>query len=194
MNTEVKIKHFRETAIRQARDLSEDQVEAHQQAMAAMEVEHKKTRKKNAELTYQMEEESARREAARVLAAETLNLRHAASGRQMELKEQLFEEVKERLLAFKKTPEYETYLLTKIREAVAFAEKDKLQIYLSSEDAALCETLSEKSGFKLEISEASFGGGILASIPEKNIQINNTFKNGLAAVFKEFTFDGRARV
>lgn len=192
MNIEVKLKHFRETAIQQARALSEDLVESHQQDMASQETEHKLAKKKSADLTLKLESENARREASRVLATSQLELKHSISRKQLELKDQLFDEVKQLLAEFKKSPDYEFYLLKKIHEAVEFAGEDTLHIYLTREDADMLDTLKEKSGFPLEVSVDSFDGGIFATIPEKNILINNTFKDSLKAVYKEFTFHGGA--
>lgn len=194
MNIDLKIKHFRDTSISEARALAEEQIEAHQHAMAQMEVEHKLAKKKAADFTVKAENENARREFSRILSASALEQKHNISRKQQELKDQLFHEVGKLLNDFKKTPEYQDYLLTKIREAITFAGDDLLHIFLSSTDAELLSSLKEKSGYPLEISEEDFGGGILATIPDKNIQINNTFRNSLKAVYKEFTFDGGARV
>ncbi len=53
------------------------------------------------------------------------------SRKNLELKEKLFKEVREKLTAYKKDPSYEEYLERKIREAVTFAGNDKLNPTLS---------------------------------------------------------------
>lgn len=190
MNIDLKIKHFRETSIQEARMLAEEQIEAQQQILAQQEVEHKLAKKREADFTRKSEMENARREANRTLSTSQLEFRHSISRKQMELKNQLFEEVQKHLKSFQQTPEYETYLFSKIREVIAFAEGDEVQIFLSPEDAGRLHTLKEKSGFPLEVYETSFDGGILARIPKRNILINHTFRDNLKSVYKEFTFQG----
>ncbi len=51
-----------------------------------------------------------------------LHIRRKLSRKNLELKEKLFKEVREKLTAYKKDPSYEEYLERKIREAVTFAE------------------------------------------------------------------------
>lgn len=194
MNIDVKLKHFYETSILEARSLAAEQLEQHSRAMAELENEHKQNKKKNAELTLKTESENIKREISRALSTEQLELKHSISRKQLELKNKLFEEVKARLNDFRSKPEYEDYLLEKIKEAAAFAQEDPLQIYLSKEDADKRDLLSQKSGFQLEIAEDSFGGGIRAAIPGKNILIDQTFRENLKAVYKEFTWNGGALV
>ena len=87
-------------------------------------------------------------------------------------------------------PEYEDYLCKKIQEARDFAGEDELQIYLSSEETDRVQALSQRTGFPIQVSKENFMGGIKATIPTKNILIDNSFLGNFQALYKEFTFDG----
>lgn len=51
-----------------------------------------------------------------------------------------------------------------------------MRFYLSSaEDTALQRSIVAKTGFTVEISDEPFMGGIKATIPAKNILIDNSF-------------------
>ena len=88
------------------------------------------------------------------------------------------------------TPQYEDYLCEKIKEAKDFAGGDELFIYLSSGDSDKIPVLSQRTGLALLPSEEDFLGGIRATIPSKNILIDNSFAEKLQTMRKEFKFDG----
>ncbi len=73
------------------------------------------------------------------------------------------------------SPEYQDYLCQKIQKAREFAGNDEIFIYLSPEDTALQRSIVAKTGFAVEISNEPFMGGIKATIPAKNILIDNSF-------------------
>ena len=80
-----------------------------------------------------------------------------------------------------------TLLCTAARE---FAGNDEIFIYLSPEDTALQRSIVAKTGFAVEISNEPFMGGIKATIPAKNILIDNSFMGAYETLKKEFKFDG----
>ena len=88
------------------------------------------------------------------------------------------------------SPEYQDYLCQKIQKAREFAGNDQIFIYLSPEDSALQRSIVAKTGFTVEISDEPFMGGIKATIPAKNILIDNSFAAKFDAAKKNFTFDG----
>ena len=151
---------------------------------------HKESQTRNAENDIKAETENVRREINKALSAEMITLKRDWSQKQNQLADQLFAEVKEHLEAFTATPEYLDYLAEKIREARDFAGKDELHIYLSASDNDKLDTMTQKTGFPLEVSEESFIGGIKATIPGKNILIDNSFQENFNAVRGEFKFDG----
>ena len=74
--------------------------------------------------------------------------------------------------------------------AEEFAGNDEICIYLSPEDTALQRSIVAKTGFAVEISNEPFMGGIKATIPAKNILIDNSFMSAYEKLKKEFKFDG----
>ena len=84
------------------------------------------------------------------------------------------------------TSEYENYLCKKIQEAVKFAGNDELFIYLSPEDASYQHSLVARTGFRVRVSDEPFMGGIKATIPSKNILIDNSFMEAYQSLKKEF--------
>ena len=133
---------------------------------------------------------SARREINKALSAEQLTIKRDWTRKQNELKEKIFSEVKELLESFTKTPEYENYLTAKIKEALDFAGNDEITIYLSPEDRSLAERLQQTTGAAIQLAKDSFLGGILATIPHKNILIDHSFSGNFETAYKEFKFDG----
>ena len=90
------------------------------------------------------------------------------------------------------SPEYQDYLCTRIQKAREFAGNDEIFIYLSPEDTALQRSIVAKTGFTVEISEEPFMGGIKATIPAKNILIDNSFASKLEKLKADFSFNGGA--
>ena len=155
-----------------------------------MTAERKALSEENAQAQIKAETANARREVNKALSAEQLTIKRDWTKKQNELKEKLFSEVKELLDSFTKTPEYETYLTGKIKEALDFAEDDEISVYLSPEDSALAEKLQQTTGVTIQIAKDSFLGGIRATIPQKNILIDHSFAGNFEAAYKEFKFDG----
>lgn len=190
MTIDEKLEHFYKTSVEAAREKAVNDIEAHKASLAEMLAEHKKSQTESAECEIKAETENVRREINKALSAEMITLKRDWSQKQNQLADQLFAEVKEHLEAFTATPEYLDYLAEKIREARDFAGKDELHIYLSASDNDKLDTMTHKTGFPLEVSGESFIGGIKATIPGKNILIDNSFQENFNAVRGEFKFDG----
>lgn len=193
MTIDEKLQHFYEVSVDEARDEASRVIEEHKASLAQMLKEHEESRRQSAEAEVHAEAEHVRREINKALSAEQIALRRNLSTRQETLKDSLFSEVRQRVDAFMKTPEYTEYLLNEIRRVQAFAGEDPYQITLTAEDADKLPVLLEKTGAKLAVSDSSFIGGIRAAIPHKNILIDNSFQEGLASMRREFKFGGGRR-
>ncbi|MFR6333209.1 MAG: hypothetical protein ACLUOI_33520 [Eisenbergiella sp.] len=110
-----------------------------------------------------------------MLSTEQLQIKRTHSLKNMELKNQLFAEVEEKLLAFKKTPEYENWLCQKIDAALKFAQEQQVEFFLDSSDNDMLEPLAKKTGVSIRISAEHITGGIRAVLPERHILIDNSF-------------------
>ena len=190
MTIDEKLQHFYEISIEEAKETASREIEEHKQKLEEILESHKKSQRQTAETTIKSESDNARREINMALSAEQLTLKRSLTKRQNVLKDKLFAEVQERLKAFMQTPQYEDYLFTKIQGARDFAEGDEFFIYLSREESEKSPALSEKTGLSLRPSEDSFLGGIMATIPSKNILIDNSFAEKFDAMRREFKFDG----
>lgn len=190
MTIEEKLEHFYEVSVTEAKELGSRQLEEHKKKLAEMLSEHKKSRNQDAKDSIKAETENARREISKALSTEQITLKRNWSSKQNTLKEKLFAEVKEHLENFRTQPEYEDYLCEKINAAKDFAGGDELHIYLSADDSDHLESITKKTGFPVEVSPDSFMGGVKATIPAKNILIDNSFLENFQTVFRGFKFDG----
>ena len=190
MTIDEKLSHFYDITVEDARTKAAAILEEHKEALEKMTAERKALSEENAQAQIKAETANARREINKALSAEQLTIKRDWTKKQNELKEKLFSEVKELLDSFTKTPEYETYLTGKIKEALDFAEDDEISVYLSPEDSALAEKLQQTTGVTIQIAKDSFLGGIRATIPQKNILIDHSFAGNFEAAYKEFKFDG----
>lgn len=190
MTIDEKLSHFYDVTIEDARAKAAGILEEHRKALAQMTEKHKADSQENAQVQIKAETANARREINKALSAEQLTIKRDWTKKQNELKEKLFAEVKTQLENFRNTPDYPAYLENKIKEALDFAEQDKINIYLSPEDSALLPDLVERTKAFITVSAEDFLGGIKATIPHKNILIDHSFAGNFQAVYKEFKFDG----
>ena len=190
MTIDKKLSHFYDVTIEDAQAKAAGILEEHRKALAQMTEKHKADSQENAQVQIKAETANARREINKALSAEQLTIKRDWTKKQNELKEKLFAEVKTQLENFRNTPDYPAYLESKIKEALDFAEQDKINIYISPEDSALLPDLVERTKAFITVSAEDFLGGIKATIPHKNILIDHSFAGNFQAVYKEFKFDG----
>ncbi len=190
MTIDEKLSHFYDVTVEDAQAKAAGILEEHRKALAQMTEKHKADSQENAQVQIKAETANARREINKALSAEQLTIKRDWTKKQNELKEKLFAEVKTQLENFRNTPDYPAYLENKIKEALDFAEQDKINIYLSPKDSALLPDLVERTKAFITVSAEDFLGGIKATIPHKNILIDHSFAGNFQAVYKEFKFDG----
>lgn len=193
MTIEEKLQHFYDSSIEEAYQEASQMIEEHKKNLDAMLSEHKRSRRQSAEAEVKAEAENARREVNKALSAQQLMIKRNWTKKQNELKDKLFAEVQNLLKDFVKTPEYDSYLCRKIKDAQDFAGEDELHIYLTPSDSSRLESISQKTGASLRLADEEFIGGIRAIIPGKNILIDNSFREAFLACKKEFKFDGGPR-
>ena len=193
MTIEEKLQHFYDSSIEEAYQEASQMIEEHKKNLDAMLSEHKRSRRQSAETEVKAEAENARREVNKALSAQQLMIKRNWTKKQNELKDKLFAEVQNLLEDFVKTPEYDSYLCRKIKDAQDFAGEDELHIYLTPSDSSRLESISQKTGAELRLADEEFIGGIRAIIPGKNILIDNSFREAFLACKKEFKFDGGPR-
>ena len=179
MTVEEKISHIREAAMEEARARGNEIIDQHQKALEGV----FKTRIKT-------ETASARQQLNTVTSKGQLKLRRQLSRVQNELKNKLFEEVREMAEEYMKTEAYKELLVSYIAKAARFADGNPLTIYINSSDEDKKEFLEKRTGMTVTVSEEDFLGGIRSIIPGRNILIDHSFSGALEKEYEEFTFKG----
>lgn len=190
MTTEEKLNNFYQHSIEIAHQEAENLITEHEAALEKLFEEHKVIRDRQAAAELADEKENLKREKNKLLSAEQLQIKRALSLKDQELRQKLFSEVAERIEAFRKTPEYITYLCRKIKEAAAYAKDEEIEYYLDPEDAALSAAVSETAGVPVKLEEKSFQGGLRAILPGKHILIDYSFAAALQEERDAFIFEG----
>lgn len=179
MTIDEKLNNFYHCAIDDATAQSIKILESYEQTLKEMCEEKKKSLIKQAEQKIRIESDNLVREKNRKLSSESLNIKRTLSEKSKEKVEILFNDVEKRLNTYMQTPEYQTFLINKINEAIAFAKDNKLTIYINQTDAHLKEDLEAATHVELMISNINFFGGIRSVIPDRNILIDNSFMSKL---------------
>ena len=161
MTTEEKLQHFSEVSMETAREEAEKAITEFRSALDADLEQHKKEKQAASKQQLKAEAENAAREINKALSAEHLHIKRKLSRKQQELREQLFLEIKEQLIAFTKSEEYPGWLEDRIKKALKIAGEDEVEISLS-----------------------------LAVIPKKNILIDYTLLTSFLNEKESFNFDG----
>lgn len=190
MTVEEKLKHFFDSSIEDAHKQSQKAIEEYKEVLDKEFENYKINIDSLAANRLKMEETRITRDMNHDLSDSLLLTRKELSDKHYELKEALFEEVKEMLTAFRTTKEYKQMLVNQIKKALEFAEDDKLTIYIDPDDETLIPELKKDFIEDFVISEYGFGGGIRAIITEKGILIDNSFDTRYNEILKDFTFNG----
>ncbi len=179
MKTREKLNLFYEAALNAANERSSQDMREFSASMEQMVQEFRKQKREEMEARYQTEAGTLLREKNRRVSEAQTEQKRRLNGYQQEKKALLFAAVEAKLAGYRGTPEYQDYLAGKIRMARAFARQEAVEIYLDTEDAFRREALERECGCGLLVSETSFGGGIRAKVPSKNILIDESFETKL---------------
>ncbi|HKL99014.1 MAG TPA: V-type ATP synthase subunit E [Mobilitalea sp.] len=136
--------------------------------------------------TYRVEIDNIKREKNRKLSHDTLDIKRRVLERTSELTDNVFFDVEKKLAEFMRTPAYQEYLISKIKEANEFARNDVITIYINPSDTNLLPELEKATGVKLTVSNRDFFGGIRAVIPSRSILIDYSFITKLAEAKSTF--------
>ena len=134
MTVEEKISHIREAAMEEARARGNEIIDQHQKALEGVFKTHKQEAVMQADTRIKTETASARQQLNTVTSKGQLKLRRQLSRVQNELKNKLFEEVREMAEEYMKTEAYKELLVSYIAKAARFADGNPLTIYINSSD------------------------------------------------------------
>ena len=119
---------------------------------------------------------------------DTLVIKQQVEKRRLELVNKLFDELEDRLKAFKQTEEYIDLLIKQIEKVKEFANDSDFVVFIDKSDKHLLEQLKNSTSASIEISNTSIKGGIKAIIKEKNLMLNYTFVDRLNEERANFSF------
>lgn len=190
MTTEEKLKHFLDTCMEDARMRSSRMLEEYMAALENDFKEHQQEAQRRAGLQVRQETNQIERDMNKKLSLKQMELKRSLGRKQEELKERLFDQLKKKLEAYEKTPEYEKYLEGQIQKALDFARGEEIVIYLDPSDQSRQIELAGKfPAARFEISSYSFLGGIRGVLPMSNILMDHSFQKRLEELGEEFHFD-----
>lgn len=190
LTLEEKIQHFYQVSVESAKAEARAELDAYQKEFENKLEIYRAKRRKQAEIERKAEAENARHQINKELSHDQLLIRRRLVKIQNEYKNQLFCEVEELLQNFRRSPEYPDYLCRKFRQALDFAGKDRIELQLSKGDESLLLPVSQRLGRPVVLSEEDFGGGIRALIPDRNLEVDDSFATLLEAERQEFVFEG----
>lgn len=190
MTIEEKLCHFYEVSMESAKDEAAKAIEEYKASLDSQLEEHKAQKQAAAENQLKIQSENSAREINKALSSEHLHIKRQLSKKQQELREKLFQEVENMLKDFVASPDYGDWLEDMTKRALAIAQEDQVQVYLSASDKGISEELKKRTGITPLISPTSFMGGIKAVIPQKNILIDYTLLSMFESEKENFNFDG----
>lgn len=190
MTIDEKLRHFYEVSMESAKDEAAKAIEEYRASLNSQLEEHKAQKQAAAENQLKIQSENSAREINKALSSEHLHIKRQLSKKQQELQDKLFQEVEDMLTEFVAGPSYGDWLERMVRKALAIAQEDPVQIYLSASDERFSEELKRRTGITPLISPNTFIGGIKAVIPQKNILIDHTILSMLESERENFNFDG----
>ena len=106
MTSEEKLKHFEDSVIGRANELSREMLKEYQESLDKEEEAYQAEKNQQALFRIKTEIENLKREVNTSLAREQLNIKHQMTKRSQELTDLLFTEVKERVEEFRRTAAY----------------------------------------------------------------------------------------
>lgn len=190
MTLEEKLQNFYDYSLQTAMNETNHIINEHKKNLEQLFLEHKELKSRQAAAELQAEEKKLLRNRNKEISSEQLRIKRALSQKQNQLKDQLFEEVRQLLNQFRTSSEYPAWLSSEIQKIKIFSEADPVTIYLDPDDQKYAEHLEQNLNIPLTISEERFGGGIRAVIPSRNILIDNSFDRLWSEKKESFTFNG----
>lgn len=189
MTTDDKLQYFLTICTEDAQGKSEHLLKEYSSSLEKNLEDHKREASRAAHLQLQGEREKLQRQMNKELALGQMNIKRRLSRRHDELKEKLFDEIKELLDCYRETPRYTELLKKQVEEALAFAAAEPIVVYLDPADVDKLAQITRPKSMEIQVSPDSFGGGIKAYIPSRHILIDQSFAAKLAEAKETFRFE-----
>jgi len=101
----------------------------------------------------------------------------------------LFDQIKTRVCAFTKSPEYEAYLIKSIQTAKTASKHHYQYVQLTPEDMAHAASIQNATGLTPEPGSADILGGFRLLTPSRGIVSEHTLSAGLTMARQEFSVE-----
>lgn len=189
MELEEKIQHFYEETILDVNEKSKQELAEYRELLEQEFASYERETRNNFDSLSRTAPEALKKSCRQEISKVTLTQKYMLAQKEAEYTEKVFARVQEKLEDFKETDEYPALLRKYIRDAIDFAQEDALTIYLDMDDARFQQEFSEEFGREIKVSEYSFGGGMRALIPAKNILIENSFSTNLQEQLRSFVIN-----
>lgn len=190
MTNEEKLQNFQTITMEEARRKGNEELKAYTESIDQAFEEYKAMKEEQAQLVLKAERDNLHRERNKAVSLEQIQIRREFTKRYEELKSRLFVEVQDLLADYMETPEYEKQLEALIRKDMEFAGDEAVIIYIDPADEERMTGLQANTGAMLTVSEYSFGGGIRAVLPDRNVLIDDSFQTKVKEAMENFSFKG----
>ncbi|MDO4437889.1 MAG: ATPase [Eubacteriales bacterium] len=190
MTTEEKLDRFKEICIEDARAQLSKVVTDFKNGLESTFSEHCEDERRRQEMRVGIETEKIERETKKELSMDQLRIKRRVSKKHEELKAKLFDEVSDKIHAFRKTEEYKKLIAKEINDILSLAGEHPCDIFLDKEDGELIELYKDR----VKVSNTEFLGGTVGIIPDKNIVIDNSFRTKLEAERNRFSFEDKGEM
>lgn len=188
MTIEEKLEHFESLCYGDATERSDKMLADYTASLRSILEEHKKDARRQADMQVAAEAEKIEHDINKQLSIEQINIKREYSKKQEELKTMLISELRNRLALFMDSADYQHFLESEVKKALAFAQNAPITVFLDPSDEDKQHRIAMHTGAELKISDTSFLGGIRAVIPSKNILIDNSFQTKLGEISDKFQF------
>lgn len=190
MTTEEKLLNFQNSTMEAARLKSTEIIQKFETSLQKEYEEHKERKERQVKLLIKAEQENLLREKNKQISMAQIHIRKELTDTHAQLKEQLFEEVREMLLQYMTTSNYDKLLINQIKKDIKFARGQEITIYIDPIDIDRKESLEAATGVSLTVSEYSFIGGTRSVLSKQHILIDDSFQTKLNEAYEDFSFKG----
>lgn len=190
MNIDEKLDFLQDSAMEEARAKANKIIMQHEEALQSVLSKHEQEAKKQMDTRLKAERVTSKQQLNMASSKAQLELKRTLGKTKTRLKKELFDEVRELLNDYMKTPEYEELLVSYVKRAAMYAKGEEMTIYINASDKDKKEKLEQKTGMSLTISEEDFIGGVRSVIKTRNILIDHAFKDALDREYHNINIGG----
>ncbi len=190
LTLEEKIEHLRKATMEDARADGNRILDQHKASIDQIFEDHKETALRQAQLSIKTEENNSKQQQNKVLSTTLVELKREQGRTQSQLKNQLFQKVRNLVDDYMKSPAYADLLVSYMKQAIAFAKDEPLQVYINASDEAKVPYLAKETGITPTISKEDFIGGTRAVLRNSNVLIDRSFASAIADEQDNFFFSG----